>query len=222
MNNSFYKLNKLNIHLYHNDLPRHVIFSSPVAIDVELTGLSINKDKLCLMQFSSNGKDIYLVKFDISKPYNSPNIISLLNNLYLQKIFHFSRTDLVFISKYLKAQPVNLFCTKVTSHIVRKNHENHSLVDLCLELLSIKISKQEQCSNWAAETLTESQILYAALDVVYLHKIKGILLDKAYNQGLTNLVSEACAAIPMLNKLDLMGLDETVFNYKLNSINEVM
>ena len=73
-------MSNLNITLHHGDLPADVKLGNLVAMDCEMMGLNPLRDKLCLVQISDNGKDVHLVKFDITKPYNAPNLTALLED----------------------------------------------------------------------------------------------------------------------------------------------
>lgn len=223
-NEKHYQFDNLNITFHSNDLPLSLLkeLGNIVAIDTELTGLNIADDKLCLVQVSGDGKNIHLVKFDITRKYHAPNLTKLLEDQNIIKVFHFRRTDLNFIAKYLKAKPENVFCTKIASHILRRDTDKHSLQDLCFELLGIKISKEEQLSDWSKAKLTDNQIYYAALDVAYLHELRNKMLSMACKQNLFSAINAANNALPAILELDRLGLDESVFSYKRNPVKEKM
>lgn len=63
--------------------------------------------------------------------------------------------------------------------------------NLLEELLSVDISKQQQTSDWGAETLSDAQIDYAASDVLYLHKLKAELDRRLEREGRAAL-AQAC------------------------------
>ena len=158
-----------NIQLYKNDLPDDLNLGNTIAVDGEFMGLNVRRDPLCLIQISSGNSDAHIVQFD-RKNYNAPNLIKLLNNDKVTKIFHFGRADMAHIKYYLKTETKNILDTKIASKLARSYSDNHSLKTLIKEFVNIDISKQFQNSDFGGE-LTPAQLKYCANDVIYLHKI---------------------------------------------------
>lgn len=207
------KMTKLNINLHYGDLPANITFGNEIAMDCEMMGLNPIRDKLCLVQISDNGQDVHLVKFDITKPYNSPNLVKVLEDNSKIKIFHFARSDMSTLIHHLNAKPQNIYCTKIASKLCRTYTDKHSLKYVLEELMDVTISKAQQLSNWGAEELTQEQLEYAASDVEYLHQIKTELDKKVAKLGRSELLTEINHFIPTLAKLDNMGYDETILNH---------
>ncbi len=196
----------MKINLYRGDLPESVKISSSIAIDSETMGLNPKRDKLCLIQIS-NGDDIcHLVKVDL--PNIKPlNLIKILKNKKIQKIFHYARFDVAVFKQNFKINIKNVYCTKIASKLVRTYTDKHGYKDLCLELLNKSISKTEQSSDWGSE-LTEDQKKYAATDVLYLHKIKN-KLDKMLVREKREKLAKACFDfIEHRTDLDIYGWAE--------------
>jgi ribonuclease D len=128
-------------------------------------GLNVRRDPLCLIQISSGKDDAHIIQLDRSK-YDAPNLIKLLTNEKITKIFHYGRADIAHIKYYLKTDTKNILDTK----LARSYSDNHSLKTLIKEFLNIDISKQFQSSDFGGE-LTPAQLKYCANDVVHLHKI---------------------------------------------------
>ena len=160
---------KLDIKVHNNDLPDDLNLGNIIAVDCEMGGLNVKRDPLCLIQISSGKSDAHIVKID-RNTYKAPNIIKILEDHNIKKIFHFARADLAFINFYFKAKAKNVDCTKIKSKLSRTYSDKHGLKDLIKEFVGIDISKQKQSSDFGGE-LSESQIKYCANDVVYLHKI---------------------------------------------------
>ena len=132
-------------------------------------GLNVRRDPLCLIQISSGKDDAHIIQLDRSK-YDAPNLIKLLTNEKITKIFHYGRADIAHIKYYLKTDTKNILDTKIASKLARSYSDNHSLKTLIKEFLNIDISKQFQSSDFGGE-LTPAQLKYCANDVVHLHKI---------------------------------------------------
>ncbi len=158
-----------NIQLYKNDLPNDLNLGNKIAVDGEFMGLNVRRDPLCLIQISSGNSDAHIVQFD-RESYNAPNLVKILNDENITKIFHYGRADIAHIKYYLKVDTKNILDTKIASRLARSYSDNHSLKTLIKEFIGIDISKQFQNSDFGGE-LTPAQLKYCANDVIYLHKI---------------------------------------------------
>ena len=160
----------MKIKYYENDLPESLDLGNIVAIDTETMGLNPARDKLCLVQLSSGNGKCHLVKItDVRK--KPKNLLKLLNNVKVQKIFHFARFDVAVLKHTYKINIKNIYCTKIASKLARTYTDKHGYKDLCKELLDETISKVEQSSDWGGK-LSKDQREYAASDVLHLHKLK--------------------------------------------------
>lgn len=170
-------------------------------------GLKVHRDRLCLLQISNGDGDAYLVNF-IDKNYAAPNLKKLLLDKNRCKIFHYARFDLAAIKKYLEIDLENIFCTKISSKLVRTYTDSHGLKDLCRELLSVQISKQQQSSYWGRNELTEEQKEYAAKDVLYLHQLRSILQDRLLAENRLDLAKQIFKFLSIRANLDLIGWND--------------
>ncbi len=159
----------MNIKLHKNDLPDDLELGNLIAIDGEFMGLNIRRDPLCLIQISTGNSDAHIVQLDRIN-YKAPNLVNVLQNDKITKIFHYGRADLAFIKYYLKTDTNNILDTKIASKLSRSYSDNHSLKTLIKEFMNVDISKQFQSSDFGGE-LTPAQLKYCANDVIYLHKI---------------------------------------------------
>ena len=158
-----------DIKLHKDDLPEDLDLGNSVAVDGEFLGLNVKRDALCVIQVSSGNSDAHIIQLN-RKTYNAPNLIKLLTNNKVEKIFHYARADMTFIKHYLKINVENVQCTKLQSRLARTFSDRHGLKDLIKEIIGVDISKQQQSSDFGGE-LTPAQLKYCANDVIYLHKI---------------------------------------------------
>ena len=158
-----------NIQLHKNDLPDDLKLGNIIAVDGEFMGLNVRRDPLCLIQISDGNSDAHIVQFD-RKNYIAPNLVKILSDQNITKIFHYGRADIAHIKYYLRTETNNILDTKIASKLARSYSDNHSLKTLIKEFINIDISKQFQNSDFGGE-LTPSQLKYCANDVIYLHKI---------------------------------------------------
>ncbi len=193
----------MKIKLYQDDLPNNLNLGLAIAIDTETMGLNPIRDKLCLVQISKGNNISHLVKInDIKK--KPKNLIKILKNNKIKKIFHFARFDVAVLKHSYGINIKNIYCTKIASKIIRTYTDKHGYKDLCSELLNISISKTEQTSDWGGE-LSKAQMKYAATDVLYLHKIKK-KLDIMLSREKRIDLAEACFKfIEYRTDLDLGG-----------------
>jgi ribonuclease D len=197
----------MTIKLHHGDLPADVSFGATVAIDTETMGLNPLRDRLCLVQLSSGDGNAHLVKM-ARGPYRAPRLASLLADPKVLKLFHFGRFDIAALEHALGVRCEPVYCTKIAAKLTRTFTDRHGLKNLCQELLGVDLSKQQQTSDWGAETLTDEQMSYAASDVLYLHALKSKLDLLLAREGRTELAEAAFRFLPTRARLDLAGWPE--------------
>lgn len=190
-------------HHYH-DLPDDVQFQTSVAIDTETMGLQLHRDRLCLVQLSQGDGICHVVQLNQDRLYQSPNLKKVLTDPKIVKIFHFARFDVAALYQYLKVLTQPIYCTKIASKLTRTFTDRHGLRDLCKELLSIDISKEQQTSDWGNTVLNSEQLKYAATDVLHLHKLKEILDQRLGREDRQEIARACFDFVPTCAKLDLM------------------
>ena len=193
--------------LYKGDLPEGLDLGPVVAVDSETMGLNLLRDRLCVVQLSSGDGDAHLVQLDRAS-YEAPRLKALLADPKVLKIFHFARFDLAAFMRWLGVTATPVYCTKIASKLVRTYTDRHGLKDLARELLGVELSKQQQSSDWGAETLTNAQIDYAAADVLYLHAMKEKLDAMLAREDRTRLAEACFNFLPARAALDLSGWSE--------------
>ena len=194
----------MTIRLHRGDLPDISRYKGAIAIDTEAMGLDARRDRLCVVQLSPGDGSADVVQIPAGK-VDAPNLKKLLGDTSLVKIFHFARFDLGMIYQYLGVMPGPVFCTRTASRLVRTYTDKHGLKDLARELLGIDMSKQQQSSDWGAETLSDAQLSYAASDVLHLHVLKEKLEGMLAREGRTELAAACFRFLPDRARLDLAG-----------------
>tara|TARA_Y100000816_G_scaffold47127_1_gene29697 strand:+ start:543 stop:1154 length:612 start_codon:yes stop_codon:yes gene_type:complete len=199
----------IEIKLHKNDLPEDLKLGNVIAVDGEFMGLNVRRDPLCLIQVSSGKNDAHIVQLDRSN-YKAPNLIKVLNDNNIIKIFHYARADLAHIKYYLKTDTNNIFDTKIASKLARSYSDNHSLKTLIKEFLNIDISKQFQSSDFGGE-LNNSQLKYCANDVIYLHKIHEGLIKILEREKRVDLYKDCLKFLKTRVDLDLSLFKEDIW-----------
>lgn len=197
----------MTIRVHKGDLPDLARYTGSVAIDTETLGLDTRRDRLCVVQLSAGDGTADVVQ--ISKGQReAPNLCKLLADPTKVKIFHYARFDVAALYHAFGVMTAPVFCTKIASRLTRTYTDRHGLKDLTKELIGVDMSKQQQSSDWAAETLSPAQIEYAASDVLYLHDLMAVLLKKLEREDRLDIARETFAYLPTRAKLDLLGWDE--------------
>lgn len=197
----------MTIRLHRGDLPDLSRYKGSVAIDTETMGLDPHRDRLCVVQMSNGDGSADVVQ--IPKDHtDAPNLKALLADSSVIKIFHFARFDIGVLYNALGVMPQPVYCTKIASRLTRTYTDRHGLKDLVRDMLSIDLSKQQQSSDWGAETLTEAQIAYAASDVLHLHALKRELDVMLIREGRDALAKACFEFLPARARLDLAGWAE--------------
>jgi ribonuclease D len=203
----------MTIQYYKYDLPTSFEVNTSIAIDTEAMGLNNIRDRLCTVQMCTADGRVIIIHFPEPIFNNSYNLIKILTNHNIKKIFHFARFDVAILQYSFKISMQNLFCTKIASKLVRTYTDSHGLKELCNELLNVKISKNARSSDWGADVLSEEQLKYGADDVIYLHRLKNILETKLLREQRFEIAEECFKFIPTRAWLDVMGWDDNVINY---------
>lgn len=193
--------------LHQGDLPDNLDLGKSVAVDSETMGLDPRRDRLCLVQLSSGDGTAHLVQ--LNKSFEAPNLVRLLADPSVLKLFHYGRFDIAMFQHYLGITTQPVYCTKIASKLTRTYTDRHGLRDLCRDLIGVEISKQQQSSDWGAEKLAEEQLAYAASDVLYLHRLKEVLDPLLQREGRQAIAQTCFEFLPNRAKLDLLGWEET-------------
>ncbi|WP_185984094.1 ribonuclease D [Aureimonas mangrovi] len=206
----------MTIRVHKNDLPDLSRYTGSVAIDTETLGLDTRRDRLCVVQLSPGDGTADIVQISRGQR-EAPNLTALLADETKTKIFHYARFDIAALYHAFGVMTRPVFCTKIASRLTRTYTDRHGLKDLTKELIGVDLSKQQQSSDWAAETLSQAQLDYAASDVLYLHDLMGVLLKRLEREDRLNLARESFAFLPTRARLDLLGWDEEdIFSHSVN------
>jgi len=201
----------IDIKLHKNDLPDDLNLGNLIAVDGEFMGLNVSRDPLCLIQVSSGNSDAHIIQLDRLN-YNAPNLVKILYDTNITKIFHYGRADIAHIKYYLKTDTNNILDTKIASKLARSYSDNHSLKTLIKEFIKIDISKQFQNSDFGGE-LTSEQLKYCANDVVYLHKIHNELDKILVREKRDNLYKDCLKFLKTRVDLDLSSFKEDIWSH---------
>ena len=194
----------MTVRVHVGDLPADHNLGSVVAIDTETLGLEVGRDRLCLVQLSRGDGSADLVQVAPGQK-RAPHLEKLLADPKVLKLFHYGRFDIAMLWHAFGALASPVYCTKIASKLARTYTDRHGLKDLTRELLGVEISKQQQSSDWGADTLSEAQLTYAASDVLHLHALREKLDAMLAREGRDGLARAAFAYLPERARLDVAG-----------------
>ncbi|MEJ5084012.1 ribonuclease D [Brucella pseudogrignonensis] len=198
----------MTIRFHKHDLPNLDHYQvDAVAIDTETLGLNPHRDRLCVVQISPGDGTADVIQIEAGQK-KAPNLVKLLKDRSITKIFHYGRFDLAVLAHTFGTMPQPVFCTKIASKLTRTYTDRHGLKEICNELLDVSISKQQQSSDWAAEVLSQAQLDYAASDVLYLHRLKAVFEKRLERDGRAKQAEACFKFLPTRAELDLMGWPE--------------
>ena len=200
-----------NIQLYKNDLPEDLNLGNIIAVDGEFMGLNVRRDPLCLIQISSGNSDAHIVQLNRSN-YHAPNLVKILRDEKITKIFHYGRADMAHIKYYLKTDTNNILDTKIASRLARSYADNHSLKTLIKEFINLDISKQFQNSDFGGD-LTAAQMKYCANDVIYLHRIHNELNKILEREKRISLYQDCLKFLKTRVELDLALFKDDIWSH---------
>ena len=201
----------IDIKLHKNDLPDDIKLGNVIAVDGEFMGLDVRRDPLCLIQISSGNSDAHIIQLDRSE-YNAPNLVKVLADNTIKKIFHYGRADISHIKYYLKTETNNILDTKIASKLARSYSDSHSLKTLIKEFINVDISKQFQSSDFGGE-LTSAQLKYCANDVIYLHKIHDELTKILQREKRIDLYNDCLKFLKTRVELDLALFKDDIWSH---------
>jgi len=199
----------MTIRYHKGDLPDLSGYAAAkaVAVDSETLGLNPHRDRLCVVQLSAGDGSADVVQIAKGQA-DAPNLKALFEDPSKPKIFHFARFDVAVLRHYLGIEVKPVWCTKIASKLVRTYTDRHGLKDITRELLGVELSKQQQSSDWAAESLSDAQLAYAASDVLHLHDLKEKLEFMLAREERGHIAQACFEFLPVRAELDLKGWEE--------------
>lgn len=174
-----------------------------VAVDTEFIRVSTFFPKLALLQVY-DGQSIYLIdapaitgKLEIaSEDFNRlwSGIIEFFNSDSIVKVFHACEEDLELLHYYYGVLPQSLFDTQLVCGFVGLDYPM-GYQKLVAEMCDEHVEKGDSRSNWLQRPLTQSQLSYAAYDVVFLIDIYRTLLARLEKTALQLYFEQDCRSM---------------------------
>lgn len=168
------------------DLSAQASIAFDLEFDNNLRGYGIT---LCLIQVATP-QTCYLI--DPLAGLDMSALYGIFQEERIEKVVHSPGEDLRLLHS-LGCYPKNLFDVQVVAILL--NYEHISLAALLAEKMDLTLSKGQQRSDWKQRPLSQAQLLYAAADVLWLHRLKELLITEATPKRLMPFVQEEQAAL---------------------------
>jgi ribonuclease D len=207
----------MKINTFSNDLPKEIVskIKDIVSVDCEATGLKIpERDKLSLIQLCNKEGEVFIIQPD-RKSYNAPNLVSILSNPKIKKLFHYARFDVLALNFFLKTKVSNYECSKLKSFLTRTYTDQHGLKNLTLEFCNENLDKRQSSSDWnkSINELSKKQLEYAAKDTYFLAKIHSELDKILVRENRLELYKKCIEFLDTRIELDQKGFKFDIFSH---------
>lgn len=202
------------IHLHQRDLPSDIWFDGEIAVDFEMMGLNLYRDRVCLVQLRGRDGDVHLVQIHKGQT-EAPRLKKVLEDPKSLKLLQYARIDMGYVKHWLGIDLAPVFCTKIASYLARTYTGHHGIRALCKDYLDVSLNKEYSTTNWGLPKLSKEQLQYAADDVLYLHQVYDCLVEDLKRVDRYELAQKCCDFLPTKVELDLAGFTNDVFVYKM-------
>ena len=160
----------------------------PYAIDAERASGFKYSQRAYLLQISSATSDIYLI--DPTSIKDLTPLRQLLNNK--SWILHAATQDLPCLFE-LELKPGEIFDTELAARLLSLPHVG--LGGLLEDELQITLDKEHSAADWSKRPLPQDWLVYAALDVEFLHQLRKSLTQKLIENNKLNLAQQEFKAL---------------------------
>lgn len=160
-----------------------------LALDTEFIRTNTFYARLGLIQVG-DGRACYLIdplEIEAWGPFKA-----LLQDDSVEIVLHSASEDLNLLFTSFGCTPARMFDTQVAAGFLGLGF-SLSYQALVADVLQIEVAKGETRSDWLQRPLTDSQLLYAALDVRYLPSLRDLLRDRLVDEGKLDWFEEECA-----------------------------
>ncbi|WP_347477320.1 DNA polymerase [Turicibacter sanguinis] len=180
---------------YLKDPPREV--KEVVGIDIETTGLNVQKDQIRLIA-------IYSDSYEIVTEYLE-SIRTILEDPKILKVFHNASFDVSFL-EFNNYSVVNYTDTMIMQQILMNNRELQSLVKLAKDYLGIQLDKSLQHSkHWNGE-ITDAHRKYCLQDAKITFQLYRVMFAEILNNYLFPTYRREISALPAIIEMKLNGI----------------
>ncbi|MCZ6713750.1 MAG: ribonuclease D, partial [Deltaproteobacteria bacterium] len=145
-----------------------------IGVDTEADSFFHYVDKLCLMQIACKSGIFLVDPLKLKENGGSLEPLApILANPEVRKIFHAADYDLYVLQRHGGMRVRNIFDTMISAQLL--GYPAVGLSALVEQHFGIKLSKDQQRTDWSRRALSSVQLDYAASDVRYLIELASII-----------------------------------------------
>ena len=153
--------------------------SSFLAIDTEFLREKTYYAKLCLLQIATENEVAIIDPFKVG---SLTPLAALFEDEAIVKVFHACDQDIEILYHEIGVAPKPLFDTQVAAALLG-HPKQVGYGALVHSICGVTLKKADSFTDWSVRPLTDSQIKYAADDVIYLAKMYGPIVEKLEKAG---------------------------------------
>ena len=150
------------------ELASKLALEKVIAVDTEADSFFHYFDKLCLVQVAA-ACGTFLIDPLSMPPRGLEPLAPVMANPAIRKIFHAAEYDLFVLSRHCGITVRGLFDTMISAQML--GYPAVGLGALVERHFAVKLSKDQQRTDWSRRPLRQVQLDYAASDVIYLIEV---------------------------------------------------
>lgn len=158
-----------------------------IGVDLESDSLFHYREKICLLQISTESKNILIDPLSVKDL--SP-LSPVFSNPKTRKVLHGSDYDIRSLYRDYKIEVNSLFDTQLAARIAGINETG--LAHLLQNYFNVRLKKKYQKKDWSRRPLSESMLNYAVYDTCYLIPLSRILEKELINKKRIQWLVEEC------------------------------
>ena len=178
--------------------------SPRLALDIESNGFYAYRERVCLLQISSQTEDYVVDPIAIS---DLSSLGPLLKDAAVEKLFHAGEYDILCLKRDYGFTFENVFDTMIANRIL--GVKELGLAAAIEKHFGLKLSKKLQRADWGRRPLTQAQIRYAQMDTHFLMRLadiqKELLREKGRLEDAAEAFAELSAVEPVTKVFDPEG-----------------
>lgn len=180
-----------------------------LGVDTESNSLHAYKERLCLLQFSTEREDAVVDPLAVEDL--SP-LAAIFANPHIEKIFHAAEYDLIVLNRGYGYPVANLFDTMIAARTLGR--KKVGLGNLLEEEFGIKLEKKFQRADWGARPLRRELLEYARMDTHHLIELRNKLKAELEARGRWELAREDFERLPQLIRAGSEPAEQDVWRIK--------
>ncbi|MGI6536284.1 MAG: ribonuclease D [Eggerthellaceae bacterium] len=153
--------------------------SDVLAIDTEFLREKTFHARLCLLQMATRDEDVIVDPFEVT---DLTPLIPLMQNPNVMKLFHAGRQDVGILYRELGIMPWPVFDTQIAAALLGFTQQVGYAALVHAEC-GVQLKKGDSYTDWSRRPLADSQISYAAEDVIYLPKVYSKMKRRLEDMG---------------------------------------